>query len=333
MPGAAAPDACASPASGPAGGTARAAAAPGGESGPPADRGAAWSAVVRARSFLFVPADRPERIAKALAAGAGAVVADLEDAVAPEAKDAARAGLDAVVGGLGAADRARLLVRVNAAGTPWHDADAAALARWAAAGLAGAVLAKAEDPAALARLARAAGPGFALVPLVESRAGWDAAAALAAAPGVCRLAFGHLDFQQDLGLACGPDEAELVPVRLALVAASRRAGIAPPVDGVTTALDDAGRLAADAARALRGGFGGKLCIHPRQVAPVEAAFAPSAEAVAWAGRVVAAMRAGGGGAVRLDGRMVDAPVLLQAERILERAAGAAGTPRPSASAG
>jgi 2-methylcitrate dehydratase PrpD/citrate lyase beta subunit len=294
---------------------------------PPSPAGpAARSAIARARTFLFVPADRPERIAKALASGAGAVVVDLEDAVAPDAKDAARAGLDAVFAGFDAAARGRLLVRLNAVGTPWYDDDAAALARWAAAGLGGAMLAKAEDPETLARLSRGAGPDCALLPLIESLAGWDAADVLAAAPGVCRLVFGHLDFQQDLGLACGPDEAELAPVRLALVAASRRAGLAPPVDGVTTAIDDAGRLASDAGRALCGGFGAKLCIHPRQVAPVEAAFAPSPEASAWAARVVEAMRASQGGAARLDGRMVDAPVLRQAERILARTASASVAP-------
>jgi citrate lyase subunit beta/citryl-CoA lyase len=130
--------------------------------------------------------------------------------------------------------------------------------------------------------------------------------------------FGHLDFQADLGLACDVDETELVPVRLALVAASRRAGLAAAVDGVTVALTDSERLASDAARSRRGGFGAKLCIHPSQVAIVNQAFSPTAAEIDWAQRVVAGSQAAGGGAFSLDGRMVDPPVLLLAQQTLAR---------------
>ncbi|XAH25943.1 CoA ester lyase [Xylophilus sp. GW821-FHT01B05] len=279
------------------------------------------SVLALARSFLFVPADRPERLARALASGAGAVIVDLEDAVAPDQKEAARLALAQGFGALTSAERARLLVRINAAGTPWHAADLALLGTLAAQGLGGVMLPKSEDPADLQRLAQAVGPACGLLPLIESGAGLDALDALAACPQVLRLAFGHLDFQADLGLACEADEAELLPVRLALVQATRRAGLAPPVDGVTTALGDGARLAADVARAKRGGFGAKLCIHPSQIAVVEAAFAPSAEELQWARRVREGMQAAGGGVFRLDGRMVDAPVLRLAERLL-----AAGQP-------
>ncbi|CAN7635565.1 CoA ester lyase [Acidovorax sp. LjRoot66] len=276
-------------------------------------------AMARATTFLFVPAIRPERIAKALASGAGAVVVDLEDAVAPGEKAAARTALLAAVKALEPAQRARLLVRANAAGTPWHTDDVAAVAACVAQGLAGAMLAKAESAAVLAAVARALGPQGLLVPLVESNAGLDALDALAQAPQVVRLAFGHLDFQVDLGMECAADEAELLPVRLALVRASRRAGLAAPVDGVTTATDDLARLAEDTARSRRLGFGGKLCIHPAQVAPVQAAFAPDPAALAWARRVLDEASAHGGAVFRLDGRMVDAPVLALAARLLARA--------------
>jgi citrate lyase subunit beta/citryl-CoA lyase len=269
-----------------------------------------------ARTFLFVPADLPERYARALGSGAGAVIVDLEDAVAPDRKAAARDALAEAHAALGPAERSRLLVRVNPHGTPWHEADVALAERLARQGLAGVVLAKAERAEQLSRLAAAAGSQAVLVPLIESAAGLAALDELAAGPQVLRLAFGHLDFQADLGLACEADEAELVPVRLALVLASRCAGIASPIDGVTPDWRDATRLAAEAARARRGGFGAKLCIHPEQVAPVQAAFAPSAEQLAWARRVDAAMRAAGGGAINLDGRMVDAPVLRLAQRLL-----------------
>jgi citrate lyase subunit beta/citryl-CoA lyase len=276
-------------------------------------------ALARASTFLFVPATRPERIAKALASGAGAVVVDLEDAVAPGEKAAARTALLAALQALEPAQRARLLVRTNAAGTPWHTDDMAAVAACVAQGLAGAMLAKAESAPTLAAMARALGPQGLLVPLIESNAGLDALDAIAQAPQVVRLAFGHLDFQVDLGMECAGDEGELLPVRLALVRAARRAGLAAPVDGVTTATDDLQRLQEDTARSRRLGFGGKLCIHPAQVAPVQAAFAPGPQELAWARRVMDEAPAHGGAVFRLDGRMVDAPVLALAARLLERA--------------
>ncbi|MBD9663090.1 CoA ester lyase [Variovorax sp. VRV01] len=279
------------------------------------------AALALARAFLFVPADRPERHARALATGAGAVIVDLEDAVAPERKAAAREGLAASFAALPAAGRQRLLVRINAAGTPWHEDDRAAVAGLVSQGLAvGVVLPKAERDSDLRRLAEVVGPNGLLVPLVESAAGLAAVDELAAVPQVLRLAFGNLDFQADVGLACDADEAELVPVRLALLLASRRAGLPAPVDGVTADWRDTQRLAADTARARRGGFGAKLCIHPDQVAPVQAALGPSAGELAWARRVIEAVRSAGGGVASLDGRMVDAPVVRLAERLLALAA-------------
>lgn len=279
--------------------------------------GAADTPLALARTFLFVPADRPERHARALATGAGGVIVDLEDAVAPERKATARSGLADSFAALPEADRKRLLVRINAGGTPWHEDDRAAVGKMVAQGfIAGVVLPKAEQLADLRQLAQAVGPRGVLVPLIESAAGLEAVNELAAAPQVLRLAFGNLDFQADLGLACDADEAELVPVRLALLLASRRAGLPAPIDGVTPDWRNAQRLSVDAARARRGGFGAKLCIHPDQVAPVHAALGPNAEELAWARRVIDAIRTAGGGVVSLDGRMVDAPVVRLAQRLL-----------------
>lgn len=272
-----------------------------------------------ARSFLFVPANRPERYAKALASGADAVIVDLEDAIAPADKPLARQTLVEAFATLDAAQRSRVLVRINAAGTPWHADDLLALHVMGARGLTAVMVSKAESVAALAEVAAAFGPASALLPLIESVAGLDAADALAACPQVLRLAFGHLDFQADAGLACDLDEMELIPVRLALVLASRRAGVAAPVDGISPGTQDIARLSLDAARSRRGGFGGKLCIHPAQVMVVNAAFAPSAAELDWAQRVQAAFEAAGGGVFSLDGRMVDAPVLLLAQRTLAQA--------------
>ena len=264
-----------------------------------------------ARSFLFLPADRLERLPKALGSGAHAVILDLEDAVAQAHKLSARKALAGHWATLDEPSRARLLVRINAAGTPWHEADVEQLQ--ALPGLGGVVLPKAESPADLRRLASLL-PGLPLVPLVESAEGLAALDLIARADGVLRLAFGHLDFQADLGMSCESDESELVPVRLALVMASRRAGLAAPIDGVTASLQDANRLEQDCRRARRCGFGAKLCIHPSQVEPANRLLGPTGEERAWAKRVLEAAVASGEGAFRFEGAMVDAPVLARARR-------------------
>jgi citrate lyase subunit beta / citryl-CoA lyase len=259
------------------------------------------SKLAQARSFLFVPGNRPERFAKAFASGADAVIVDLEDAVPLDAKDAARAALAAAWAGFAAGQRARLLVRVNPAGTPWHEADLAALGHLP--GLGAVMLPKAENPQQLEHAFMAS--GVPVLPLIES------------AEGVGRLGLGHIDLQADLRIICGPDEAELAPIRLAMVVASRRAGLPAPVDGVTTATTDAQVLAQDAQRSRRFGFGAKLCIHPAQVAGVHQALAPTEAECAWAERVLAAEVEARGGAFSVDGKMVDPPVLLLARQILQ----------------
>jgi citrate lyase subunit beta/citryl-CoA lyase len=205
---------------------------------------------------------------------------------------------------------------MNASGTPWFDHDLALLADLAGQGLSAVMLPKADSALVLRQLGQALGVNCALLPLVESLSGWDAVNELANAPQVARLALGHLDFQADVGMACGPDEAELVPVRLAMVLAARRAGLAACIDGVTVAIQDTERLQEDVARSRRFGFGAKMCIHPAQVAAVNAAFSPSAAELDWARRVLAAVEAAGGGVVSLDGRMVDGPVVRLAQRTL-----------------
>lgn len=273
-----------------------------------------------ARSFLFVPANRPERLAKAFSCGADAVIVDLEDAVAPQDKTAARQHLAHSFSSLTVLQRERLLVRTNALGSPWYADDLAFVASLSHQGLGGLMPAKSELVHPLVQMAEAMAPSCALVPLVESVMGLDNLDALARVPQVVRLAFGHLDFQVDAGLDCDAQEAELVPVRLALVLASRRAGLASPIDGVTTNLQGSHQLQSDAKRARRGGFSGKLCIHPSQVEGVNTAFMPTPEELAKAQRVLAAFDAAGGGVLTLDGRMVDAPVLLLAQRTVAQSA-------------
>jgi len=264
-----------------------------------------------ARSYLYVPGNRPDRFDKACAAGADAVIVDLEDAVPAAEKASARA---AVASWLSPA-RA-VLVRVNAADTEWFEAD---LAACDAAGIIGVVLPKAETIGdAVIALCRQR--NVALLPLIETAAGMAQAAAVAATPCVQRLMFGTIDFQLELGI--DGDGDELLAFRSELVLASRLAGIQAPVDGPCTSWDDPDLLAAEARRARKLGFGGKLCIHPKQIASVNAAFSPSETDVAWARKVVEAAKRSGGAAVAVDGKMIDRPVILKAERVL-RDAGAA----------
>lgn len=261
------------------------------------------------RSYLFVPGDRPERFAKAEASGAGLVVIDLEDAVAPQDKEAARAAIAAH-----APDAAApFAVRINAADTPWFEQD---LALCREAGAAVVMIPKAESVDTLAQAAQGV-PRAALLPLVETARGVAGAQSLAAAPGVQRLVFGSIDFQLDTGIEGDADA--LLFFRSQLVLASALARIAAPVDGVCTALDDMDQVRAETGRARRLGFGAKLCIHPRQVPVVNESFAPTGAQLEWARRVLAAGEAARGGAVRVDGKMIDRPVILQAQALLASA--------------
>lgn len=266
-----------------------------------------------AASYLFVPANRTERYAKALACGADAVIVDLEDAVGPQLKDQARTALAGWLRENGA--QPKLWIRINAADTAWHEDDVAC---FAGSDIAGFVLPKAEDPAAASAIARRGKSGQGVIALIETAAGVAAMRQIARAEGVSRLAFGSIDLQVDLGMQCDELESELAHLRLELVLASRLAGIASPIDGVTTTFDDMDFLGAAVQRSLRLGFGAKLCIHPRQVAAVNAGFRPSAAELAWAREVMAAVEKSDGGAISLNGKMVDKPVILQAQRFLQR---------------
>lgn len=278
------------------------------------------NALAQARSLLFVPGNRPERFAKALASGADAVVLDLEDSVPLSAKQAAREAIHDAWPDLRAAG-VPLVVRINATDSPSGIQDGEWLASaMSASPPTGLMVPKTNTRASLEHLAGRL-PGAALLPIIETAAGYAALPEIAAATGVLRLAVGHIDFLADTGLQCSADESELAPLRFAVAMATRLHGLAPAFDGVTVAIDDEARLREDTCRALRFGFGGKLCIHPRQVAVVHAAMTPSAEELTWARRVIAADAASGGAAVQLDGRMVDAPVVLQARRTLARLRG------------
>jgi citrate lyase subunit beta/citryl-CoA lyase len=276
----------------------------------------ATETVASAVTALFVPGDRPERFAKAAAAGAGVVIIDLEDAVAPAAKSAALAAAVEAVAPDGGGAPVRALVRLNPQGSGHYDADITLLlaaARTPGSGLLGIMVPKAEDPGALRQLRADMPKHLALVPLVESALGVVNAVELARVPGVTRLAFGAIDFALDID-ADGGDRF-LDHARSQLVLASRAAGIAAPLDSPSTDIKDAGKVADSARLARNFGFGGKLCIHPAQLATVQGAFAPAQADVEWALSVIGAE----GGAAQVDGRMIDRPVTERAKRILQRA--------------
>jgi citrate lyase subunit beta/citryl-CoA lyase len=260
-------------------------------------------ALETARTFLFVPADRPDRFGKAVAAGADVVIIDLEDAVAPENKVHARAGVARWLAG-----GRRAAVRINGRTTPWHDDDVAAVSTATAV-----VVPKAESAEDVA--ACHDNGAVAIIPLIETPRGLLAAGEICRAPGVVRVAFGNVDFAAELGVDPA-SHAALAAARSQLVHASAAACCAPPIDGVTTAFNDPESLALDARHARELGFGAKLLIHPAQIKRTAEIFAPSAKDVAWARGVLAAPNSG----VGVDnGQMIDDPVRRRARRLLAAA--------------
>ncbi len=263
-----------------------------------------------ARSFLFAPGSEERKLVRALASGADAVVADLEDAVAPAGKPSARDLAARVMAE--AADTLRL-VRVNGVGTEWHDADVAALAD---AGIDGVVV-----PKATAAAVRAVGSRLELpiVAIVESAGGLREAFAIAADPRVAVLLLGAVDLGLELGLEPREDGQEILFARSSLVVDSAAAGLRGPVDRVWVDVRDLDGLARDCAVGRSLGFRGKALVHPDQIAPTHEAFAPSADELRRAREIVAAYERAvgdGRGVVALDGEMIDVPVVERARELL-----------------
>lgn len=262
------------------------------------------------RSYLFVPGNRPDRFAKACAAGADAVVLDLEDSVAPTDKPRAR---EAVAAWLSASQP--VMVRVNTSDSQWFHDDLKLADK---PGIAGVLLPKAERVDDIRLLAGKFGSAVPILAQIETAQGFRNTLALASTGPVRHLLFGSIDFQLDLRMTA--EEDELLYFRSRIVLDSRLAGIEPPVDGVTTDIHSPESVRADTLRARRLGFSGKMCIHPKQVPVVNECFAPTAEEEAWARRVVEASAGAPGAAISVDGKMVDRPVLARAQAILAIAA-------------
>ncbi|HVV26611.1 MAG TPA: CoA ester lyase [Rhizomicrobium sp.] len=263
------------------------------------------------RTALYVPASNARALEKARALDADAIILDLEDAVAPEAKDAARARAAAAVAGFAPRET---VIRINPAFTPWHEDDIGAAI---AAGPDAILLPKVSD-AGQVRATRARTGGVPLWAMIETPAAVLNAAAIAHADVEC-LVLGGNDLVHGLQARHRPDRANLAAAMSLTVLAARAAGIAV-LDGVHNDLDDEDGFAAACAMARDWGFDGKTVIHPRQIAPANAAFSPTAAEIAHARRVLAAFAAHPGqAAIALDGRMMEALDADMAARTLARA--------------
>jgi citrate lyase beta subunit len=264
-----------------------------------------------ARSFLFAPGSEERKLVRALVCGADAVIADLEDAVAPAEKGVARELACRLLGG--ATTAALRLVRVNGAETEWHEADLAAAA---SAGVDGIVL-----PKATAAAAHAVGEAVELpiVAIVETALGLREAFAIASHERVQVLLLGAVDLGLALGLEQREDGQELLFARSSLVVDCAAAGIRPPIDRVWLDVRDSDGLTRDCLFARSLGYRGKALIHPDQVTVTHEAFAASTGELERAREIVAAFDqavAEGRGVLALDGEMIDLPVVERARQLL-----------------
>lgn len=285
------------------------------------------------RSFLFAPGNVARRVEKALTLEADAVIVDLEDSVATSDKAATR---KLVAEALSRPRRGRGYVRVNAASTPFCHAD---LVETIHKGVEGVVLPKVESAGELhaidwllTNLERERGiaeGSIDLMPQIETAAGVQRIERIVQAKHlrhykspwrVKRVTFGAGDYANDLGLSPSLEEPELAEARARIVMISRAAGLQNPIDSPWFHLKETEAFRRALERSRRGGFQGRLCIHPDQIGPVNAAYTPSAEELAQAERIVAAFKeaeAKGAAAIQLDGQMIDYPIVYRAQSILE----------------
>ena len=287
------------------------------------------------RSFLFTPANVPRRVEKALGLEADAVILDLEDSVAPPDKPPSRAR---VVEAARKPRRGLLYVRVNAPSTPYCYED---LVETLGPAIDGVVVPKIESAADLhaidwlmANLERARGlaeGALDLMPQIETAAGVQRVDRILQARSlrpyrtpwrVKRVCFGAADYAHGVGLSPTLDEPELADVRARIVLSSRAAGVENPIDSPWFHFNEPEAFARSLERSRRGGFQGRCCVHPDQIAPGNRAYSPTAAELAAAERIVTAFReaeARGVAAIEVDGQMVDYPVAQRAQALLDAA--------------
>ncbi len=290
------------------------------------------------RTWLFIPGSEEKKIAKAGQLDADVILFDLEDAVAVQEKEVARERVKAALlaqairrhGANERANEPHYFVRVNPPDTPFFRDDVEAVAKL---GITGVVLPKVEENEHVYVLehlldqweadAGTRQPPIEIVPLIETARGLYHAYELAkASKRIRRLLFGSVDYALDIRATLTKQGHELLYARSHLVVASRAAGLEPPIDSVFLDVHDSAGLTEETRLARQLGFQGKLIIHPKQIAPVHDAFAPTSEERAEAESVIAAYEqsvAAGGGVILLDGKMIDLPVVERARKTLDTA--------------
>ncbi|MCR6030078.1 CoA ester lyase [Nocardioides sp. zg-579] len=285
---------------------------------------------MRRRSALFAPASNPALVLKALASAADEVIIDLEDAVALDAKEVARAAVVDILTTQQVRPRGQVAVRVNAAGTAWHEADLRAIAALSKPP-GSIVLPKVEGPEDVvacfdlledAGASNGAARDIRAQVLIESARGVAHVREIAGSSGrLMSLAIGYADLAADLGTRSDIAAAAWLPVQVSVLVAARAHGLLA-LDGPHLAIADLAGLRERAAFLAQLGFDGKWAIHPSHLEPVHAAFTPSDAEVEQARVVLDALDAAasvGAGAVALDGMMVDEAVAAAARRTLSRA--------------
>jgi len=283
--------------------------------------------LTRIRSMLFMPGTRADMIAKIPRFAPDVAAVDLEDAVAPGDKAAARRTAAGAIDALGPHGPSTVLVRVNPVGTPWFAADVAAAAASAAAGIVVPKLATRQQLGEVRQaVAQHSWTGALIIAGIETALGVaDVRTLLARGPGVLSGAyFGAEDYIADVGGRRSPGGEEVLYARSQVCLAAYLAGI-PAIDQVVVDIADDGQFLADARRGRGLGYQGKMCIHPRQVGLAHQVFTPTPEEVAHARAVVAAGEAGVG---VVDGQMVDKVHVRMARAVLARAPGTPGPAGP-----
>ena len=272
--------------------------------------------------YLFVPGHRFDRFEKAHSTSTNFMVIDLEDAVAPQDKTLSRENVLEWLT-MSKNHAIKTIVRINGIETEFFKQDAQALSHFEMAAI---MVPKVESTQVLEALDNCIeNKHIPFIPIIESAQGLLNLQAIANGPRVDRLAFGSVDFQLDTGI---PSEGQaLLFARSSIVIASAAAKLQSPIDGVTLEIGDTQALKKDIEYAKSLGFGAKLCIHPCQVEETLSGFSPNEKEVAWAREVCLASDQAQGSAVRLNGKLIDLPVVLRAKRILQSFHADQGTDR------
>jgi len=255
---------------------------------------------------LFVPGNRPERFAKAATSDADAIIIDLEDSVDCDDKAAARRN----VFSHGISNKP-VFIRINSRSSGFWSADISAISD---AAITGVMIPKCEGTDDISSLLNSLGQELPVIALVENAVGLSNLRELCNSPSLLCVAFGSLDYALDVG--CDPSWEALLYARSLLVLECRIGNLPPPIDGVTPSFNDRETLRVNTDRARALGFGGSLAIHPAQVATILRAFSPSPGEIEWANKVIEAAKTNPG-VVKLNGAMIDKPVIERAKRILQ----------------